>query len=68
LKFSLFQQAMAELCRGDWSYPLAKFAGEKEQLCLARRFDISSQDACASYQNQWCTPAQSKEPSRGDTT
>src|SRR5260370_40063495 len=39
-----FSTSCAELCRGDWSYPFAQFAGEKEQLCLPRRFDIPRQD------------------------
>ncbi len=28
---------------------------------MTDRFEISRQDACASYQDQWCAPAQSKE-------
>src|SRR5436190_21338503 len=47
---------------------MTNFTGEKEQLCLTRRFDIPRQNACASYQNQWCAPAQSKESPRGNST
>src|ERR1700736_6491858 len=35
--------------------------GEKERLCLTKRFEICRPDACASYQDQWCAPAQFAE-------
>src|SRR5205814_10337094 len=44
------------------------FAGEKKRLCLTDRFDIPRQNACASYQNHRCPPAQSQEPRCGDST
>ena len=37
-------------------------------LCLTKRFDVSRQNACASYQDQWCAPAQPKESPRGNST
>src|SRR2546430_9003417 len=44
------------------------FAGERGRLCFTKRFDVSRQNACANYQNQWCAPAQSKESPRGNST
>src|SRR5438309_10760804 len=38
--------------------------GEKGRLCLTKRFEICRPDACASYQDQWCAPAQFEESPR----
>src|SRR5207247_5717704 len=40
--------------------------GENARLCLTKRFEICRPDACASYQDQWCAPAQFEEPPRGN--
>src|ERR1700731_2468573 len=40
------------------------FAGENARLCLTKRFEICRPDACASYQDQWCAPAQFEKPPR----
>src|SRR5438874_6201283 len=37
------------------------FSREKQALCLTKRFDIRRPNACASYQDHWCPPAQSQE-------
>src|SRR5207302_3529074 len=37
---------------------------ENARLCLTERFEICRQDACASYQDQWCAPAQFEKPPR----
>src|SRR5438552_7853387 len=50
------------------SFIIGIFAGENARLCLTKRFEIFSPDACASYQDQWCAPAQFEEPSRGNST
>jgi len=34
---------------------------------LTKRFEIRRQNACAGYQDQWCTPAQFEEPPPGDS-
>src|SRR5438876_4739049 len=43
------------------SFIIGIFAGENARLCLTKRFEICRPDACASYQDQWCAPAQSEE-------
>src|SRR6266513_4688712 len=63
-----FQQATRNFAVVIDLTSMTNFTGEKEQLCLTRRFDIPRQNACASYQNQWCAPAQSKESPRGNST
>src|SRR5437016_13685132 len=47
------------------SFIIGIFAGENARLCLTKRFEICRPDACASYQDQWCAPAQFEEPPRG---
>src|SRR5207245_3594517 len=49
------------------SFIIGIFAGENARLCLTKRFEICRPDACASYQDQWCAPAQFEEPPRGNT-
>ncbi len=44
------------------------FAGVHGGLCLTKRFGIRRQNACAGYQDQWCAPTQSQEPSLGDSS
>src|SRR6266849_697470 len=48
------------------SFIIGIFAGENARLCLTKRFEICRPDACASYQDQWCAPAQFEEPPRGN--
>src|SRR5207245_8816632 len=46
------------------SFIIGIFAGENARLCLTKRFEICRPDACASYQDQWCAPAQFEESPR----
>src|SRR5437773_4438690 len=66
--FILLTRATFYCPRHSFGLSIAQFSGEKERLCLTNRFDIYGQNACGSYQNQRCAPAQSQEPPCGNST
>ena len=54
---------------GDrFAHDSAILAGENGTAVLDLKVLHFSSDACGSYQDQWCAPAQSQESPRGDST